>query len=108
VGDNGLDQVGRYFVHALAAAGRTESSFFATKRDKPLGFTLLASEPREPVGEYPAAKKGVNLLMHMPREGFFLALAATQLQEGFKILLNRAVKNRLLWLMPEIGCRGWK
>ena len=43
MGDNGLDQVGRHFVHALAAAGRTESSFFATKRNKPLDFTLLAS-----------------------------------------------------------------
>ena len=108
MGDNGLDQVGGHFVHALATATRTESSFFATKRDKPLCLTLLAAQAREPVSQYPAAKISLDLLMNMAWKGFPLfRIAATQSQKGFEVFCNRAVKNRLLRLMSEIS-RSWK
>ena len=48
----------------------------------------------------------MDLFMNMPRKGFSLfRRVPAQLQEGFEILGNSAVENRLLGLMPDVERR---
>jgi len=81
--------------HGAALAGGTNAAALAREGDEPVEFAGLAVEPEETVSEDSAAEIGAQGLLDEARCG--LAALVCPLEEGFELLVEHAVEQRVGW-----------
>jgi len=103
-----VDERGRVLRHPPPPPARTEASALAREGHETLERTLGTPQPREALGQHPAAEEVAELVLDEARQAAPVAAGRDFPQEGLQVLTNDGVEHGVLGVTGPIRGVGMR
>ena len=103
-----VDERGRVLRHPPPPTARTEASALAREGHETLERTLGTPQPREALGQHPAAEEVAELVLDEARQAAPVAAGRDFPQEGLQVLTNDGVEHGVLGVTGPIRGVGMR